>query len=152
MKISSIAWIIIGLVCIYVWNVYNSAKRLTFGIGKIQNLRIASGTISMLLNLRATNGNATGVPLTGINIDNYFGSALIGKAILESSVYLNGRSTTDIPLRITIPLTDLLNIIPEIKSLLSTGIFSFTLKGTVSAVGITAPIEQNYTVKLNNIL
>jgi LEA14-like dessication related protein len=151
-KLKNIAITVLLFVAVYFYNIYQAAKSLSFGIGAIRNLKFSKGAISFILNLRATNGDGVTIPLTGLNIDNYFGNAVIGKAILESSVFLSGRSVTDIPLSIYIPFTDLLYLIPEIKTTLTTKKVVLSLRGTVSAVGITTPVEQKYILDLNNII
>lgn len=151
-KAQHIATIVLLIIAFYLWQVYNAAKTLTFALGKITGIRFANGTIECVLYLRATNGDATSIPLTGINLDNYFGNSTIGKSILEETVFISGRASTDIPIRVIIPYTDLLKLVPEIIRATHTKKVSFTLKGNVSAVGITVPIEQPFVLDLNSIL
>lgn len=151
-KAKYIAITVLLIIAFYIWQVYNAAKTLSFAFGKITGIKFANGTIECLLYLKTTNGEATAIPLTGINIDNYFGNSIIGKAILEQTVFISGRATTDIPIRIIIPFTDLLLLIPEILNSIHTKKVAFALRGNVSAIGITVPINQPFVLDLNSIL
>lgn len=151
LQAKNIATLIVIVIAFYIWQVYNAAKTLSFALGKITGVRAVSGTIEFMLYLRVTNGDMTGVPLTGVNIDNVLGDTVIGKAILEESTFISGRATTDIPLRIIIPFTDLLLLIPEIKRIASSKKVVFALRGNVSAVGITVPLQQTYILDLGSI-
>ncbi len=151
-KGKSIAIAILLIIAIYLYNIYLAAKSLSFALGRIQNVKISFGTLSFILNLRVTNGEGVSIPITGLNVDNYFGKSILGKAILQESIFISGNSVSDVPLLVNIPLTDLLYLIPEIKSVVSTKTISFSLKGNVSVVGISVPVNQKYVLNLNNIL
>lgn len=151
-KAKYIAVAVLLIIAFYIWQVYNAAKSLSFAFGKITGITLSGGVIECVLYLRVTNGEATAIPLTGINIDNYFGNSIIGKAILEQTVFISGRATTDIPIRIIIPYTDLLLLVPEIIKAVHSKKLSFALRGNVSAIGITVPINQPFVLDLNSIL
>lgn len=150
-KAKHIATIVILIIGFYLWQVYNAAKTLSFAFGKITGFRLSGGLIEFTLFLRTTNGDATAIPLTGVNINNVFGKSIIGKAILEKSVFISGRTVTDVPIRVLIPYSDLILLVPELLAAISSKKVSFALQGSVSAVGITVPVNQPYVLDLSSI-
>lgn len=146
-------YIILAGIAVYLFAIYNAIKKFGFNTPKFRKVTVSNGAINIYIYLPVVNGDGVSVPLTGINIKPYAGDYQIGSVILEGMTFISGRTTTNVPITVILPLSDLLPLAVKLYGMFTTKIFTFQLKGTASAVGITAPaINETFEINLKNYL
>ena len=146
-------YLVLAGIAVYLFACYNAIKNFGFNTPKFRKVNVSNGAINIQIFLPVVNGDAVSVPLTGINIKPYVGDYQIGSVFLESRTFISGRNITNLPITVIIPLSDLLPLGLKLYGMFQTKNFTFYLRGTASAVGITAPaINEKFEINLKNII
>jgi LEA14-like dessication related protein len=144
--------VLIG-VGVYLIACYNAIKSFGFNTPKFRRIKVSNGAINLYIYLPIVNGDGVSVPLTGLNIKPYVGDYQVGSVILESMTVMSGRAVSNVPITVIIPLSDLLPLAIKLVGMFQSKLFVFNLRGTASAVGITAPaINEKFEVNLKNYI
>lgn len=142
---------ILALVGIYYYRLFNAAQKLAFNIGKIQKFSLKGGVVSWVQNIKVTNGDFVPIPIRSVSVQNYIGKNFIGTSILENPTMLLGRSTTDLPLQVTISFADFLKAGLGLASQIKTKNISITFRGEVNSVGVSIPLNETFSIDFTKI-
>lgn len=153
-KSSKTKYIILSIVAFlgfYLWRVFQASQTLDFKVSGIRNFSLKGGYVSWTQNIAITNGDFTPIPVRSVSVVNYLGATQAGTSILEAPFVIAGRSTTIMPLKVTIPfdatIGGILSIINQIKS----GSLNLTFRGDINTVGVTIPLNQTFKITLPKI-
>lgn len=141
-------WAIVGGIILFYWFKIRAAQRLVFSIGLPTKFSPKGGELSFIQNINVTNADALNISINGVDLDVYYGKTILGKATISENISIEGNSDTILPVRVAIPFYQLFNVIPDIKTTISTKIVRLAFEGRISAEGISIPYDQEFTVTI----
>jgi hypothetical protein len=136
----------------YVYYVFVAAKRLVYSVGVPEKISISKGSVLFTMIVNVTNADNVGFRVNSVNIANFFNRTEVGRCFLEEPVTISAKSTTELPVRVIIPISDLIFLIPAIKTSIQAKKVNFKFDGVINAAGFTVPMELNYSVDFKNII
>lgn len=140
---------IAAVIGIYYYRVVMAAKRLLPSVGSPLNFSLKGGQISFIVPLRFINSDSVSIPVNSVTVVNYIGVNEFGYTILQNKTNIAARSTSELPLQVTIPFPSIPTLGVEIfNQIKTTKSINLTFKGTVNSLGVHVPIEQKLTVSI----
>jgi LEA14-like dessication related protein len=140
---------IVGLVAVYYLRVYNAVKNhITPTAGKMRNFSFKGGSFTWIQELAVSNTSAVSIPVTGADIRVSFGKSEIGTARLYNRAVIRAKGVSAVPVQVEVSVWSLPAAVSELISIINSGNIRVSLAGVISAVGITAPINQEINEKL----
>jgi LEA14-like dessication related protein len=148
MKIGYILAAAAAVVGIWLWRKYEAATRLSFSLGVPKNVRLTSSFLEWVQPIAITNPEAIGIKVQSISLDNYFGTAQIGRSVLFTPTTIAAQSTTELPVIVQVSFSSLIANIPDFWQTIKTANLSFQLIGDLTAEGVKIPINQKITIPI----
>lgn len=137
------------LVAYYIHKLIQAAKNLRFSLGRLSSFSLKGNAVSWTQYINITNGEPVAIPVTSVNLLNYVGGQNIGSSVLEGGSFrIAPRSTTAMPIRISIPLIDLAWGVQSVIEMVKSGSFSMRLQGNVGSLGISIPVDQSFKFQI----
>lgn len=147
----SILLLIVGVLVIYYWKIYNATKRFAYGMGSVRNFSLKGGALTFTLGLLVENNDNVSVPVTSVAFRNAIAGNEVGTSVLEQSVIIRAGGVTELPIRIRIPYLSLITIVMGLREMLGNGLLKMSLSGYIHAVGVTIPYNQDLQVPIPKV-
>jgi hypothetical protein len=143
-------WGLLALLAWYYYRLATAAKNLGFTKGAMSEFKVSlkDGFITWIQGINVINGQSVGIPIRNAGILVSSGGTQVGYAILENPVTLSP-GLTEMPLRIIIPLQNLLPLGFSVVEQFKAGNINARLSGTINSVGISYPLNQDFAFNWN---
>lgn len=152
-KSTFIIILILVAVLVYLYTKAQAIKNITFNPTVPKKFKADGFAIAWEQGLEANNGDFANVTINNIvaaishvsKVNNADIITPIGSVTLTQDTVIKGNSVTTIPLKVRIPVTNILSLIIGTIEDVKNRVFRFNIKGTIRGESVQIPFDENFT-------